>query len=68
MKTEEIIEKLKDWSVVITMPANDWIDFGIITQKIEEITGISANGKKQVKALESLEKLIWMAAKEYYQK
>ena len=68
MTTEEIIAKLEEWKRVMVLPANDWVDFGVIVQKIEELTGIEAHGAKQVRALESLEKLIWYAAMKFYEK
>ena len=68
MTHEEIIAKLKDWSTVMSLPANEWIDFGLITTEIEALLGVSAHGKEEVKRLESLEKLIWMASKAYHEK
>ena len=68
MNAKEIINKLPDWAKVTTLPANEWLEFGTVMSKIEEILNISANGAKQVKQLESLEKLIWMASKAYHEK
>ena len=68
MNTEEIIEKLKNLKRSMVMPANEWVDFGVIIQKVEEFTGIEAHGAKQVKALEMLENLIWYASREYHNK
>ncbi len=65
MTTEEIIAKLDQWSKVMVMPANEWLDFGLITEKIEELTGISIHGNKQMRAFETLKRLIWFASKEY---
>lgn len=68
MTHEEIIAKLKDWAVVTALPANEWLDFGLIMTEIESLLKINANGKAEIKRLESLEKLIWMASKAYHEK
>jgi len=66
MNTEDIIKKLDEAPKIILRTTNASIDLRTIFQKIEELTDIEAHGKKQVLALESLEKLIWYAAKLYY--
>ena len=68
MTNEELISKLKDWATVTVLPANEWLDFGLIMTEIENLLKINANGKAEIKRLESLEKLIWMASKAYHEK
>ena len=65
MKTEEIVNKIKNGFRVVALPANEWQDFAIVISAIEEKLNISAHGAKEVKKLEELEKLIWAASREY---
>ena len=68
MTVKTIISKLKDWSRVNPISTNEKTDFDSIMSEIECLLDVSVNGKKEVKCLESLEKLIWMASEAYHKK
>lgn len=65
MTKEEILNNLNTQAEIIVMPANEWLAFRSIADKIEEIVGMEAHGKAAVLRLERLEKLIWAASREY---
>ena len=67
MTYEEIINKLHDHTLV-SMPANEWLHFRKIADEIEGIVGMEAHGKEAIKKLESLERLLWAASREYDRK
>ena len=66
MTVKNIISKLKSWSRVNPISTKEKADFALIISEIECLLDVSANGKEEVKRLESLEELIWMASEVYH--
>lgn len=65
MTKEEILKNLNTQAEITVMPANEWLAFREIADKIEEIVGMEAHGKAAVLRLDRLEKLLWTAARKY---
>ena len=66
MTRTNIIKKLSEWRDIKLPDENS--DFAIIINEIERLSGIEAHGAKAIRSLILLEKLIWLASKEYHKK